>query len=162
MADSRFSAILGLDVSVRALERSAKRLHVQSMAPRQRERVQLMHGSLTYRDDRLSGWDAATAVEVIEHLDAYRLEAFASVVFGYGRPSAVIVTTPNAEYNALFPSLPAGRFRHPDHRFEWTRDEFSSWSRQIAEQYSYSVTLRPVGDEDQTLGSPTQMAVFTR
>lgn len=162
MADSRFTAILGLDVSVRVLERSAKRLHMEAMAPRQRERVKLIHGSLTYRDDRLSGWDAATAIEVIEHLDPHRLEAFTSTVFGYARPSSVVVTTPNAEYNSLFRSLPGGRFRHPDHRFEWTRGEFSSWSHQVAEQYSYRVTFRPVGDEDATLGPPTQMAVFTR
>jgi 3' terminal RNA ribose 2'-O-methyltransferase Hen1 len=162
LADGRFASVLGLDVSVRALERAKKRLHLESMAPRQRERVQLLHGSLTYRDSRISGWEAGTAIEVIEHLDPYRLEAFANCVFGHAQPSSVIVTTPNAEYNVLFPSLKAGRFRHPDHRFEWTREEFSAWAHTIGERFSYSVAFRPVGDDHPQHGPPTQMGVFTR
>lgn len=162
IADSRFSAIVGLDVSVRVLERSAKRLHMASMAPRQRERVQLLHGSLTYRDARIAGWDAATAIEVIEHLDPYRLDAFANCVFGFAQPTSVILTTPNSDYNQLFPSLPAGQFRHPDHRFEWSRAEFAAWAHAIGERFSYAVAFRPVGDEHPEHGPPTQMAVFTR
>ncbi len=162
VADSRFSAIIGMDVSVRVLERAAKKLHMESMAPRQRERVQLIHGSLTYRDERLSGWDAVSAVEVIEHLDPYRLDAFADCVFGYARPSSVVVTTPNAEYNQLFASLPAGQFRHPDHRFEWTRAQFVEWATAISDRFGYSVGFRPVGDEHPELGPPSQMAVFAR
>lgn len=162
VTDSRFNAIIGMDVSVRALERAAKKLHMESMAPRQRERVQLIHGSLTYRDQRLSGWDAATAVEVIEHLDPYRLDAFSNCVFRYGQPSSVVVTTPNAEYNQVFPSLPAGQFRHPDHRFEWSRAQFSEWAKTISDRFDYSVGFRPVGDEHPEFGPPTQMAVFTR
>ena len=162
MADSRFTGIVGMDVSVRSLERAAKRLHVESMAPRQRERVQLIHGSLTYRDERLSGWDAATAIEVIEHLDPYRLDAFATCIFGYAKPSSVIITTPNAEYNHTFPALPEGSFRHPDHRFEWNRKEFSEWATVITERFGYAVQFRPVGDEHPEYGPPTQMAVFAR
>lgn len=162
LADSRFTGIAGLDVSVRALERAARRLHVASMAPRQRERLQLLHGSLTYRDERLKGWDVATAIEVIEHLDPDRLEAFAQCVFKHAHPSAVVVTSPNAEYNALFPSLPAGRFRHPDHRFEWTREQFAAWGATLGERFGYAVAYRPVGDPDPNAGPPTQMAVFTR
>lgn len=161
-ADSRFKGIVGMDVSVRALERAARRLHVESMAPRQRERVQLIHGSLTYRDERLSGWDAATAIEVIEHLDPYRLDAFATCIFGYAKPSSVIITTPNAEYNRTFSALPAGSFRHPDHRFEWNRTEFADWANGIAERFDYAVRFRPVGDEHPEYGAPTQMAVFAR
>jgi 3' terminal RNA ribose 2'-O-methyltransferase Hen1 len=162
MADSRFSSILGLDVSVRALERAARRLHTESMAPRQKERVRLVHGSLTYRDERLRGWDAATSIEVIEHLDPYRLDAFERCVFGDAKPSAAIVTTPNSEYNALFPSLASGTFRHPDHRFEWSRAEFREWASRICERFDYTVTFQQVGNEDPDLGAPTQMAVFTR
>jgi 3' terminal RNA ribose 2'-O-methyltransferase Hen1 len=162
ISDPRFSAIIGMDVSVRALERAAKKLQMESMAPRQRERVQLIHGSLTYRDERLSGWDAASAVEVIEHLDPYRLDAFSNCVFGYAQPSSVVVTTPNAEYNQLFPSLPAGEFRHPDHRFEWTRPQFSEWAKTVTRRFGYSVAIRPIGDEHPAFGPPTQMAVFRR
>jgi hypothetical protein len=127
-----------------------------------RERIELIQGSLTYRDRRLEGRDAAVASEVIEHLDSGRLGVFARTIFDEARPAAVVITTPNSEYNSMFPSLAAGAFRHPDHRFEWSRQEFAAWSSSISAAYDYSVSFRAVGDEDRILGSPTQMAVFTR
>jgi 3' terminal RNA ribose 2'-O-methyltransferase Hen1 len=162
LADARYISLLGFDVSTRVLERAAARLHLDSMAPRMRERIALVQGSLTYSDHRLEGWDAAVASEVIEHLDPDRLGAFARTIFGHARPSAVIVSTPNAEYNELFPSLAAGELRHPDHRFEWSRAEFANWASSVCAKYGYSVTFRQIGDEDPTLGAPTQMAVFVR
>ncbi|MGD1053800.1 MAG: 3' terminal RNA ribose 2'-O-methyltransferase Hen1 [Candidatus Dormibacteria bacterium] len=162
LADARFTGILGMDVSVRALERATRNLHTDQMAPHQRERLTLVHGSLTYRDDRLRGWDAATAVEVIEHLDPDRLDAFSAAVFGHAQPPTVIVTTPNADCNALFPTLPAGHRRHPDHRFEWSRSAFQAWATAAGSRCGYAVTFRPIGDVDDRLGAPTQMAVFRR
>ncbi len=47
------------------------------------------------------------------------------VMFGALAPKVVAVTTPNAEFNVLFPGFSG--FRHPDHRFEWTRREFQAW-----------------------------------
>ena len=121
-----------------------------------------MHGSLMYRDSRLSGFDAASVVEVIEHLDQPRLHAFERVLFESARPATIALTTPNAEYNVKWPSLPAGQFRHQDHRFEWTRPQFQSWANDVASRFGYAVTYRPVGDEDSQVGPPTQMAVFVR
>jgi len=74
----------------------------------------------------------------------------------------VIVTTPNAEFNVRYESLEAGRMRHRDHRFEWTRAEFSHWADQVAARYGYGVEYRPVGDLDDEVGPSTQMAVFTQ
>jgi 3' terminal RNA ribose 2'-O-methyltransferase Hen1 len=162
LADGRYTSILGMDVSTRVLERAAARLHLDSMAPRMKDRIALIQGSLTYRDRRLEGWDAAVASEVIEHLDPDRLAAFAQTIFGQARPAAVILSTPNADYNVFFPSLPAGKFRHPDHRFEWTRAEFIAWTSGICATYGYAATFRTVGSEDPALGAPTQMAVFVR
>ena len=82
---------------------------------------------LTYRDEKLAGFDAAAIVEVIEHLDPARLAAFERVVFQQARPRTVVLTTPNKEYNVKWETLPAGAMRHGDHRFEWTRDEFQDW-----------------------------------
>jgi 3' terminal RNA ribose 2'-O-methyltransferase Hen1 len=152
--------IVGLDVSHRALETAARRLHLDGMAPRQRERVELLHGSLTYRDGRLRGFDAAAVVEVIEHLDAPRLGAFERALFGYARPATVIVTTPNAEYNALFDGLPDGSFRHADHRFEWTRAQFAEWAARVAAHHGYRVELSGIGPENDEFGCPSQLAVF--
>jgi hypothetical protein len=119
-----------------------------------------MQGALTYRDRRLQGYDAATLVEVVEHLDPSRLAAFERVQFGFTRPRTIVLTTPNAEYNVRFPLAP-GAFRHEDHRFEWTREAFQSWAGGVARQYGYAVRFQPVGPEDPALGAPTQMAVFT-
>lgn len=162
LKDKTFSEIVGMDVSHRTLEFAAEKLRLDELPKFQKERIRLLHGSLTYRDKRLAGYDAATVVEVIEHQDPPRLAAFERVLFEFARPQAVIVTTPNVEYNVKFETLPAGKMRHKDHRFEWTRAEFQSWSNRLAEQHGYSVRFVPIGAEDPLVGSPTQMGVFTR
>ncbi len=162
LADRQFTRIVGLDVAHRKLERAHDRLHLDTLPPLQRERITLLHGALTYRDERLTGYDAAAVVEVIEHLDPPRLVAFSRVVFDCAHPGTVVTTTPNQEYNARFETLPTGQFRHKDHRFEWTRAEFQDWATAVAEQYGYTVRFLPVGPDDPDVGSPTQMGLFSR
>ena len=162
LSNHQFTEIAGMDVASRTLNLAESRLKLDRLAPRQRERIRLMHGSLMYRDSRLAGFDAAAVVEVVEHLDPPRLRAFERVLFEAAQPRTIVLTTPNVEYNVKWPSLPAGQFRHQDHRFEWTRAEFRRWADVVASRFGYAVTYRPVGDEDSTLGPPTQMAVFTR
>lgn len=162
LKETKVERALGVDVSPRALEAAARRLHLDTMAPRQRARVELTQGALTYRDRRLAGFDAACAVEVVEHLDPGRLHAFERVVFAHARPGTVIVTTPNVEYNVRFPTLPAGRLRHRDHRFEWSRAEFAAWAGAVAAAHGYAVEHAGIGADDPEVGPPTQMAVFTR
>lgn len=157
-----FGEVVGMDVSHRALEIAADRLRLDRLPPRRRERIRLVHGSLMYRDRRLEGFDAAAVVEVVEHLDPPRLAAFERVLWQHARPASIVLTTPNAEYNVRWPTLPAGRFRHGDHRFEWTRAEFQDWAGGVAERWGYTVRFAPVGPEDAEVGAPTQMAVFTR
>src|SRR5690606_1362860 len=160
LKERQFTHILGMDVSYRALEVAAERLNLDRLPPKQRERISLMHGSLMYRDSRLSGFDAAAVVEVIEHLDPPRLAAFERVLFEFARPRLIAITTPNAEYNVKWESLPAGKFRHRDHRSEWTRVEFQAWAQRICEQFGYTVRFLPIGDEDPVVGAPSQMGVF--
>ena len=160
--DRAFTEVVGIDVSHRALQIAHERLRVERLPARQRERIKLMQGSLMYRDQRLKGFDAAAVVEVIEHLDQPRLAAFERVLFEFARPGAVVLTTPNVEYNVRFETLPAGVLRHKDHRFEWTRAQFREWAQTIAERFGYAVRFLPVGPEDEAVGAPTQMAVFER
>jgi 3' terminal RNA ribose 2'-O-methyltransferase Hen1 len=160
LADQQFSEIVGLDVSVRSLEIAHRRLRLDRLPERQRARIRLLHGALTYRDERLAGFDAAAIVEVIEHLDPPRLAALERVVFEHARPGTVVVTTPNREYNAVWETLPAGVMRHGDHRFEWTRAEFEAWARGVAERFGYAMRFMPVGPLHAELGAPSQMAVF--
>jgi 3' terminal RNA ribose 2'-O-methyltransferase Hen1 len=157
-----YELIVGADVSVRALEQAARRLRLDDMHDAQRRRISLLHSPLTYRDKRLAGFDAAALVEVIEHFDPSRLAAAEQNVFGSARPGTVVVTTPNAEYNVRWETLPAGQLRHPDHRFEWTRAEFVAWAQGVAARHGYAVRHLPVGPVDPEVGPPTQMAVFSR
>lgn len=160
LQDHSFEQITGVDVSYRALELATERLHLDRLSARDRSRVQLIQGSLTYRDDRLRGYDAATLIEVIEHLDPDRLTALERVLFDVAQPRTVIVTTPNIEYNIQFENLPAGKLRHRDHRFEWTRTEFAAWANHVADRFGYQVEFVAIGPVDPEVGSPTQMAVF--
>ncbi|WP_237532145.1 3' terminal RNA ribose 2'-O-methyltransferase Hen1 [Streptomyces sp. SID8352] len=161
LKEPRFTEIVGMDVSVRALTIASRRLRPERMGERQAARVALLQGSLAYTDKRLKGYDAAVLSEVVEHVDPPRLPALEYAVFGAARPRTVVVTTPNAEYNVRWESLPAGQVRHRDHRFEWTRGEFRAWAAAVAERHGYGVGFRPVGTEDPEVGPPTQMAVFT-
>lgn len=160
--DNTFEMIVGVDVSARELAKAQRRLGLEDLPDRQRERVQLLQSSATYRDTRLTGFDAVVLMEVIEHVDADRLPALERSVFREARPAHVVVTTPNTEYNVLYDGIPDGEFRHPDHRFEFTRSQFRQWAAEVAERDGYSVTHEFVGPIDDTLGAPTQMAVFTR
>jgi 3' terminal RNA ribose 2'-O-methyltransferase Hen1 len=160
LRDKQFEHVVGLDASHRALEVAATRLRLEHLPTGQRERLTLLHGALTYRDSRLEGFDAAAIVEVVEHLDPPRLRAFERVVWQFARPRVIVLTTPNREYNVKWPSLPAGRLRHRDHRFEWTRAEFEAWSGAVAQRFGYEVECLPLGPVDEALGAPSQMAIF--
>lgn len=160
--DKHFSAVTAMDVSAYALELAGRKLRIERMPQAQRDRLTLLHGSLVYRDTRLQGYDAAACVEVVEHLDPWRLHAFSEALFSCARPRTVVMTTPNREYNVLYPGLAEGRFRHGDHRFEWTRAEFEGWASEQAERHRYTVTFQPIGELHPEHGAPTQMGIFTR
>jgi len=154
-----FTKVAGCDVSARSLQHAARRLRLDRLSERQAGRVEVFQSALTYEDDRLKGFDAAVLMEVIEHVDPPRLGALERVVFGTAHPGSVVVTTPNREYNALYEGLHG--MRHSDHRFEWDRAQFTAWADRVAAAYGYAVTMHGIGEEDDTRGTPTQMAVFT-
>jgi len=161
MKEKSFAKVAGMDVSCSILERAYQRLKVDRMPELQKNRINLFQSSLTYKDDRYAGYDAAAVVEVIEHLDQNRLAAFEQILFGATKPPVVVLTTPNIEYNENYESLTEGSLRHGDHRFEWTRAEFLQWGNEVADKYGYTVKYSDIGDEDETRGTPTQMGVFT-
>lgn len=160
--ERKFTRIVGLDASMVSLRRAGEKLGLARVSGEAVDRLQLLHGALTYRDDRLKGFDAATLVEVIEHLDPERLPALAEAVFGHARPRTVVVTTPNSEHNALFENMAPGAFRHPDHRFEWTRTEFGRWIADIEAAYGYKPVRSEIGEAHPQLGAPTQMVLLSR
>ena len=162
LKERAFTRIVGVEVAPRVLAAAVDRLRLERMPDLQRKRIELLQGSLVYRDDRLKGFDAAALVEVIEHIEAERLPAFEQALFGHARPGAVVITTPNREYNALFEGMAEGAFRHGDHRFEWTRAEFEHWAQSVAGAHGYEVRFEGIGLADPKRGAPTQMGVFTR
>ncbi len=160
--ERQFTRMSGVDVSPAALQRASERLRLDHAGDSLLERVKLFQGSLTYKDSRFEGYDAACVIEVIEHLDILRLAAFERVLFEYAKPAVIVMTTPNQEYNAKYQNLHDGDLRHIDHRFEWTRAEFRKWAAETAKKSGYAVQFSEIGDADETLGAPTQMGVFTR
>jgi len=157
----QFDYILGMDVSMRSLRIAKEKLYLDNMTPNERKRIDLIQSSLTYRDERLEGFDAAALVEVIEHLEPESLHSLELAVFKYAKPKTVIITTPNKEYNQLYEFLEEGKMRHGDHRFEWTRKEFQEWANKVASAYNYQVSFGGIGEEDETFGTPSQLALFS-
>lgn len=162
LKETSIQKIAGMDVSWSALERASQKLYLDRMTETQRNRIDLFQSSILYKDERFSEYEAACIVEVIEHLDKNRLSFFEQVVFGEAKPKTVILTTPNVEYNKNYPLLQEGTMRHGDHRFEWSREEFETWSDHICNDFDYEVKIYEIGDEDEELGTPTQMGVFTK
>jgi len=157
-----FKKIVGMDVSIRALEVASSRLKLDELPTAKKERISLLHGSLMYRDRRLEGFDAAAVIEVIEHLDVPRLRSFERVLFEFARPKTVILTTPNREYNTVWENVGPDLFRHKDHRFEWARSEFQSWAQGVAAKFHYQTKFLSIGPSHASFGSPTQMCIFSR
>jgi len=161
ISEKGIDRVIAADVSARALAIAARRLRLERLSEATRANITLIQSALTYRDERLTNLDAAVLMEVIEHVDDARLPALERAVFGFAAPSSVIVTTPNAEHNAVYGMTP-GALRHPDHRWEWTRAQFRRWAGQVAATYGYSVRFAGAGPEAPEAGQPTQLAVFTK
>ena len=158
----RLTRLVGADVSIRSLQRAKDRLHLDRLPLHRQEQVELLQSSVLYVDHRLDGVDAVALVEVIEHLDPWRLPALEANVFGVIAPALAVVTTPNAEHNVRYEGLAPGAMRHDDHRFEWTRAEFRAWAERVADEHGYEVEVLPIGEDDPEVGPPTQLAVLRR
>ena len=126
--------------------------------------IEICEGSVAYSDKKLEKTDAVICIELIEHLYPDTLEDLPYNIFGFIKPKLAVMTTPNADFNVLFPNFSG--FRHSDHKFEWSRQQFQDWAENITVRYpDYAVTFEgickgPVGTEH--LGCCSQMAVFHR
>ncbi len=160
--NKQITKITGVDVSIQTLERANSNLRLERMPEKTKEKLQLLQGSLTYKDKRFAGYDAACVVEVMEHLDISRLTAFERVLFEFAAPPLIVLTTPNAEYNINYERMQPDSLRHSDHRFEWTRKQFQDWANGICKRFGYSVEFSDIGEQDESHGAPTQMGVFKK
>jgi 3' terminal RNA ribose 2'-O-methyltransferase Hen1 len=162
LRDGQFTKIAGPDVSQISLKRASERLKLENANEKTSERIELFQSSVTYKDSRVQGFDAASVTEVIEHLDAAKLATFERILFGFAAPNTIVLTTPNRDYNVVYEKLNAGETRHNDHRFEWSRKEFEDWTVKISEEYAYKVRVSGIGAESGEYGFPTQMGVFEK
>lgn len=127
--------------------------------------VEFFKGNVSDRDSRLGGFDAVTCIELVEHLQEEDLRKMPENIFGFIRPRIVVITTPNRDFNVVFPGLQG--MRHWDHKFEWSRAEFRAWCSDIVQRYpGYTVEYSGVGDspsaEHRGVGHCTQIATFKR
>ncbi len=150
--------IVGIDLSRDALLSLRNRL--DTLSAHSVAEVELLHTSMTEAGDTLRGYDCAILLETIEHIDPGLLSVLERSVFGTMQPATVIITTPNADYNALL-GLPPGSFRHPDHRFEWGRPKFRRWAQGVAIRNGYRVKWSDLGGQDPVHGGASQMSIFT-
>lgn len=153
----QITRLTGLDIDLAALRVAQARL--DSLPAEARAKVQLAQASMTTAHANLRGYGCACLVETIEHLPLSDLNRLERALFADMRPGHVIVTTPNAEFNPVL-GVPARRFRHPGHHFEWDRARFARWADGIAARHGYAVTCHAIGDAHPTLGGASQMAVF--
>ncbi len=162
LEEKQIRRVVAADVSMSVLEKAKRNVRYDRLPPYKKSKLTLMQASLTYKDQRFSGFDAACVVEVVEHIDRQRLPAFERVLFEFAAPVTVILTTPNREYNAHYEWLPERQLRHGDHRFEWSRAEFEAWTKHICETFGYTAEISGIGDVDEQYGAPTQMGVFRK
>lgn len=127
--------------------------------------IRIFHGDISIPDQRLSS-DCFTMIELIEHMLPEDLDRSVRTVFGFYQPKYVVVTTPNFEFNHLLNREPnqTAKFRHHDHKFEWTRSQFVEWSNHIMQHYPYHAEFDGVGTlpSSEPYGPCTQIAAFSR
>ncbi|KAG9483339.1 small RNA 2'-O-methyltransferase [Eleutherodactylus coqui] len=159
--------LVGVDIDEDILKRKGyilTPLPIHYLEPLERSlTVTLFHGSVSEKDPALLGFDLITCIELIEHLETDVLEKFQDVLFGFMAPKSVIISTPNVEFNVLLSEKP--HFRHPDHKFEWSRKEFQSWAMNISRQYNYTVEFTGVGKaepESKDVGYCSQIGIFSK
>ncbi|KAI9028339.1 hypothetical protein CLU79DRAFT_738864 [Phycomyces nitens] len=173
--DTPFTRLAGIDIDSECVEEAVGRCQPWSTDHTElRENpltIDIFHGSIGEVDSRLSGYEAIVCSEVVEHVYPDVLATFFSTTLGNYMPKIMIVTTPNAEYNIHFPSLhygqPNAEFRHDDHKFEWTRQEFEDWCKTGADAYGYNYSFEGIGlldnkKYDSKVGHCTQACIFTR
>ncbi|XP_067997063.1 small RNA 2'-O-methyltransferase isoform X1 [Melanerpes formicivorus] len=164
---SCIEVLVGLDICESIMKEKMHRLSPlpgDYLQPTERSlTITLYHGSVAHEDPCMLGFDMVTCIELIEHLEELELKKFPEVVFGFMAPSIVVISTPNIEFNMLFPGVTL--FRHPDHKFEWNRAQFQSWALETARCYDYSVEFTGVGHAPrgmENVGFCTQIGVFFR
>lgn len=156
-ADATIGRVAGLEQDRAVLGRA--RARIAGLPPGERDKLHLFEGSLTEPPPELAGHEAVVMVEVIEHLAPDRLGKLEQVLFRRLAPAILVITTPNAEFNGLL-GVPAKRWRHPDHHFEWERAKFRTWAEGVARRQGHDFMCSDIAGAHPVLGGASQMVVF--
>jgi hypothetical protein len=177
--------IVGLDLDSEVLEGAKEKITgvlFDFIHPRQQPLdLCLLQGDIAQPDpyfvEKLNhenfGLDFVSLVEIIEHLYPETLKNCINTVFGMLKPRICLITTPNSDFNVVFGDewqQNGQKFRHWDHKFEWTRCEFQNWCQnEILSQFNdyelvfYSGLGQPPDEfVSQNVGECTQLALFQR
>lgn len=156
--EPQIERIVGIDASQDALRRLRARLDARALREHS-GRVELIHGSMIETRRALASFDCAVLLETVEHLEPKRLSMLERALFDAMRPAVVVITTPNAEFNPLLGIAPHA-FRHPEHRFEWSRAKFRRWAQGVARRNGYRVACSDLAGHHPDYGGASQMGVF--
>ncbi len=159
LQEPRFETLVGLEQSGELLAQAQLRLAARPEAGG--GRLRLICGSYAEAQPELAGFAAAAMVETLEHMPPGALSLVERRVFAELAPARLVLTTPNHDYNPLY-GLAPGEFRDSDHRFEWGRERFRAWAQGVARRHGYRLRLGGIGEWHESLGQPSQLAIFDR
>lgn len=111
-----------------------------------RGRLTAVHGDVC-APAQLDKWarkvDVLLSCEVIEHMEAPERRALINVITKALRPRLLLLSTPNVAWNANIPHM-LTQYRHPDHRIEYTRDQFEDEVLRPVQRSGYTVEELPL------------------
>ena len=96
--------------------------------------------------------------EVLEHMQRHSAESLLTSMLK-SEARKIVVTVPNANFNKHYGL--EGVFRHDDHQYEPTFEDWCDDMVTLADFYGWCVDIVPIGDvvDDQSVST---MSVFTR
>jgi 3' terminal RNA ribose 2'-O-methyltransferase Hen1 len=156
--NKNLKTILACEPTEMGLLKMRRNFEIWERKGRVKVNPEIIQSSLFYVDERLVGKECLALCEVIEHIDIDRIDDVMSIVLSKYAPKTFLMSTPNIEYNVVYE---LEGFRHSDHRFEMTRTEFETFCQKHASSHGYEVSFTGIGDTHETLGQPTQLAIFT-
>lgn len=153
-----YKEVIAVDMDEEQQVRNARRL-----AKRNVENVVPVSAIITAEEIENNGaWFENADVlmsEVMEHNTEAEADAILKAVLD-ANPNKVVVTVPNFAFNKHY-CMGEAEFRHPDHIWEPTFEEWCDYAVTVAAEKGWQVTTTPVGDIVEDC-SVSIMSVFTK
>ena len=154
---NRYETVFALDADQEIAEANAGKLRARKL-----DTVQACHSivdPLWVESELREGPDVdVLCTEVLEHMPREQADALLVALLKKDVRS-VVVTVPNSNFNANYGM--GEEFRHPDHHYEPSFEEWCDHTVTLAAEHGWDVNNLPIGDvvNDQSVAT---MSVFTR